>query len=303
MATTEIEREFIENERRFLKQLSGTGFAPEIINDTVQEFIKEKHYISDESDFYRSCVWLLLTLRRNKIRHGDLTRKNIVVRNNKPVAIDFMQSKFYDESGPDKRPEGDAYHLWNAALTLVNEYRTDGDSTRRMRRWLAMRDHIKGRGVLDLGCAQGDFCAFAYADKGVWAHGVDWNEDEVLMAESLWAEPNNPNGPTFEHRDLIDIDLKFEAENVFLLSVFGHIVSQLPHGRKQADALMYNIFHSKIVDRLFFETHLDGDGPGGFENDREVFDYLNKYGAVTWLAQIPVYGQDRKSRSLWMVEK
>lgn len=300
VATTKIERDFIENERRFLSVLYGTGFAPAIYPNRDEEYFKNKQEfiesenVTDEVEFYRNCVRLLLALRKHKIRHGDLTRLNIKTRNNTPVAIDFLQSKFYDESGPDKRPEGDAYHLWNSALYFTK------DTTRRMRRWLAMRDHIDGS-IVDLGCGQGDFCAFAWADKGVKVHGVDINADEISKAWQLWHEPNDRrNSPTFGMKNIVKDNMHIAAENVFLLSVFGHLVKE--YGRAMIDEMINEIFLSQHVKRLFFETHLNGDGPGGFENDREVFDYLNTYGEVTWLAQIPVHGRNR-ARSLWMVEK
>lgn len=45
------------------------------------------------------------------IRHGDLTEKNIIVRNNRPYIIDFAESRLGCDPRPDKRREGDEFWL------------------------------------------------------------------------------------------------------------------------------------------------------------------------------------------------
>ena len=55
---------------------------------------------------------ILYTLGFAGIRHGDLTRPNILIRNNHPYLIDFSESRLTYDPRVDKRPEGDKYWLW-----------------------------------------------------------------------------------------------------------------------------------------------------------------------------------------------
>jgi tRNA A-37 threonylcarbamoyl transferase component Bud32 len=45
------------------------------------------------------------------IRHGDLTRPNILIRDNHPYLIDFSESRLECDPRPSKRREGDEYWL------------------------------------------------------------------------------------------------------------------------------------------------------------------------------------------------
>ena len=60
---------------------------------------------------------LLEDLARAQIHHGDLTSRNVIIRDNVPYAIDFFESRYMQEIGTGakpKRPEPDRYHLMRA---------------------------------------------------------------------------------------------------------------------------------------------------------------------------------------------
>ena len=134
-ATTETECKFLLNADRMLMIMANSGFTPELRSSTfdadsprfdapftsgrlTMEYLGESQPVTDKKEFRHQCRLLLMALKSRGVIHGDLTRKNIIVRDNKPYAIDFQQSRLETEPGPDKRPEGDSFHLWQAADEL-----------------------------------------------------------------------------------------------------------------------------------------------------------------------------------------
>jgi len=220
---TNIEQAFLINEYSKLKVLSDTGFAPKPDRIdvfagqqnglTVVEYLGKSEPVTDEIVFRRNCALLLWTLKKHGIRHGDLTTKNIIVKNNKPMLVDFHQSKFEHEAGADKRPEGDAYWMWESALEL------SPDTSRHIRKWRAIRPFIKNDNddVFDFGCAEGDYCLFARSENvSTNILGYDTNYIALNIAQENW----NKYNCGFVSAPLPDFS---QYGIVFFMSVFAHI--------------------------------------------------------------------------------
>ena len=121
----EIEKVFLKNEWQFLNKLKDTVYVPIPIsfvdNEMVTVYAGESERVTNPVKFINECAQFIQILNKRGIRHGDLTAKNIIVVDNVPVVIDWKQSKFADDPTPDKRPEGDAYHLLLAIVELINQ--------------------------------------------------------------------------------------------------------------------------------------------------------------------------------------
>jgi len=298
-AYTDIEICFLKNYYEKLSSIGHNKFTPHVYNFSEGDFagkltlehLGESESVTDEIAFRRNCALLLYTLKKHGIRHGDISTKNIIVKNNKPMLIDFHQSKFNDEPGLDKRPEGDAFNLWKAALEL------SPDTSRHIRKWQAIRPFIKRAFLFDLGCAEGDYLLFAFVEKNepnmFW--GIDHNLDALEVAKNLW--PGSGFGFHLEHKDILDSVITDDC-NVLMLSVYAHLLKK--HSKIKVDA-----FIKKIVSQsaqFFFETQLYGDGPGPefFQTDGDVYRFLKQFGEVKKLVTIPVFGRDA-NRSVWRI--
>jgi hypothetical protein len=249
-----IEEKFIVNGARFLSKMAGTGFVPKAQFDDgglLIENLGKSEKVWDEIAFRRNCARLLIALNVLNIAHGDLTSKNIVVKDNSPVVLDWWQAKDLDDPTPNKRRECDAYHLWRAAEEL------SPDTSRHIRKWLAIRERVMGGSILDLGCAEGDYLLFAAAecerhpDAGLWA--VDKNMEAIANA----GEVCEGLDVRFRACDITDV-VDFMHDTVFLMSTWAYIVSRW--GTSRARVLLKNI--TEQGGQLIFETQLYGDGPG-----------------------------------------
>jgi len=312
-AYTGIENMFLQNEARFLKALDGTGFTPKFIkfdysdapsslSHLIVEDLGKSEPVTDETIFRRNCALLLYTLKKHGIRHGDISTKNIIVKNNKPMLIDFHQSKFDNEPGPDKRPEGDAFNLWQAALEL------SPDTSRHIRKWQAIRPCIQGNSLIDFGCAEGDYLLFALTEKASWDMGRFWGMDRDVSIpkygndalKEVWlsgeVESSNIVWPICHGNVVSTSPIKYKTDTIFFMSVFAHIARNESYNRAEY-TLMRLIEKS---DQLFFETQLVGDGPGVHKTDDDVYNMLKQYGKVEKLVTIPVHGRDA-SRTVWRI--
>lgn len=74
------------------------------------EFIKDQ--VPTDSDLLlENADRALNALAICGIRHGDLTRPNVLVRGNRPILLDFAESRLITDPRPDKRPGGDRFWL------------------------------------------------------------------------------------------------------------------------------------------------------------------------------------------------
>lgn len=91
-----------------------SGYVPsaervdvEIIRTT---FI-EKRPVTDTIVWMAHLESALDALKQAGIRHGDLTQYSVIPHGNRPMLVDFAESRLIGDPRPDKRPEGDAYWL------------------------------------------------------------------------------------------------------------------------------------------------------------------------------------------------
>lgn len=307
--------EGIRNEARMLKELRGTGFAPELLEEgddyIRQEDLGESQPVQDGEALRYNAVRLLWTLRQHRVRHGDLTGGNIIIKGDRPIAIDFQQSNFFDEPPMDKRKLSDAYYLWRSVQQPAKEHPTP-DTPRVMRRWLAvmgamgglsLRDSMAGKTLLDLGCFQGDFCAMAAAN-GMFAIGIDrggfrQGENSMEIAEELWADMVKAGPLQFYQRDIIE-RADFSCDAVLLFSTWAYICNE--YGKEKAFDLLDRIVSQCGI--LFFETQLAGDGPGPdfLVTDDDVGNMLGQFGTPQPLVTIPVTDRPAE-RTVWKVTK
>ena len=289
-----IEEKFVLNAATFLARMAGTGFVPQSRVDDSGLFMEplgNSEAVWDELAFRRNCARLLLKMKELNIGHGDLTSKNIIVKDNCPIIVDWWQAKNLDDPTPKKRPEGDAFHLWTAAAE------ESPDTSRHLRRWLAIREHIGEGSLLDLGCADGDFCLFAASERedvSVPIFGIDKDPEAVIRMSKICEGV----AVGYTVGNIMKVD-DFLYDTVLLLSVWPYIFNQIGAG---ARLLLKRI--TQRTGQLIFETQLYGDGPGPnfLRTDQDVYEMLSGYGNVEKLATIPVHGREA-ARSVWLVTR
>lgn len=115
----------IENELYFFKKmLDGENlFVPFVTRHDkytiAMEDLGESEPVTHKGTFLFNMGELLKTLYELGIRHGDLTRYAIIVKDDHPWLIDFAESRLIDDPRPDKRKEGDFWwcHMTYNELT------------------------------------------------------------------------------------------------------------------------------------------------------------------------------------------
>ena len=128
--------EYTKTEFSMLTKMHDSGYVPEAIklSDTMLAIrhLGEQHEswksVTDAGAFMSHKQRILDALGAAGVRHGDLTRHAIVVVNNKPMIIDWAQSKLADDQAPDKRSGGDAFWL-SCAMREIVDYSTRGTIT------------------------------------------------------------------------------------------------------------------------------------------------------------------------------
>ena len=303
IAENVAEERVLENAYWKLVMLEGSGAAPEVRDAMSTEagtgylalervagiFDRSAAPATAELDFLWGCVELLDTLRKFGIMHGDLTAKNVLVRDNRPVACDFQESTSRIEPPhPDHRPEGDAYWLWRAAVEIT------GDQDRRFRRWLAVRDRVRGH-VVDYGCGSGWTLGMAYADghtEPAMLTGIDADftyEDYYRLGR--W-------GGWPERADIMEVEPgSFGHGTAIVFSVVGHLIDRFAGKAVQRwlGAL------AEAHDNVLVELHYAGDGPGPawLPDHAAAEDWLLQAAPnIDRLVTIPVHGRDA-ARTVW----
>jgi len=115
----------MDNEWHWLRAMQQSGYVPSPvlrkgIETIAMPYIKSDP-ITDPDEFMRHLPLVLSALLDAECRHGDLTEYSVLVRNNKPVIIDFGESREWYSSLPDKRPEGDRFWLGKTMEKLVHD--------------------------------------------------------------------------------------------------------------------------------------------------------------------------------------
>lgn len=171
---------------------------------------------------------------------------------------------------------------------------------RQVVRWQMIRadmpEDLSGKTLVDLGCNIGDDVRRA-ADEGMRAIGVD-RPDAIQAARRT--RDNRRGIAIFTADDLFEWPRRSGRYDFGLcLSVFPYLVEQ----RGRADAEHWLRFMLAHVGALYFETQLDGDGPGPhwLPDDAAVAALLRNCGAidVRIVTTLPVYGRDAW-RTTWV---
>lgn len=103
-----------DNEIWCLRRMLPSGYVPRAVQTGMEEIRLEyinSEIVTNKPFFMGHSSLVLHALYMAKIRHGDLTEYSILVRDNKPLLIDFSESRLWDDPRPDKRREGDRYWI------------------------------------------------------------------------------------------------------------------------------------------------------------------------------------------------
>lgn len=103
-----------ENEIWCLEAMLYSGFVS--IAERVDLEVIRMEFITDENPknaklLLNNVERVLKALILCGIRHGDLTRPNVLIRDNRPILLDFSESRLVTDPRPDKRPGGDRFWL------------------------------------------------------------------------------------------------------------------------------------------------------------------------------------------------
>ncbi len=307
----------IHNEAAMLDAMSGSGYAPELIDVgddwNTQEDLGHTEAPKDMEVWRQNLVRMLAAVRARGLRHGDLKGNNIITREDRPWAVDWQESHRIGDVAPQKSPYSDSLLLMQHIIGTVGptgQY----DTPRVARRWGAVIGSLGAtttlglpladKTFLDLGCFQGDFTALA-ATEGMVATGVDQGgfrtgENSIANARRLWAD--FPFGTLdFVQDNIVNLATYLRADVVLMFSTWPYIVRDF--GRAVAHQVLEAIIDNAGV--FFFETQLYGDGPGPafLPRDQDVGDMLAACGAKTVkpIGTFAVTGRPAK-RTVWRVE-
>lgn len=103
-----------DNELWCLDAMWPSGYVPAAERFDVEiirlQFI-ERQPVTDRASWMAHLELVLEALKMAGIRHGDLAQYSVIPHGNRPMLVDFAESRLWDDPRPDKRPEGDAYWL------------------------------------------------------------------------------------------------------------------------------------------------------------------------------------------------
>lgn len=74
-------------------------------------YLGESQPVQDKTKFMMHRGRIGFALAHIRVRHGDLTSANIIVRGDFPYILDWAESRFKNDPRPDKRDDGDSYWL------------------------------------------------------------------------------------------------------------------------------------------------------------------------------------------------
>lgn len=121
-------KHFAQNEWYALTHFSLGSYVPDRVRRSDHETIKmrfvETELVTDAPAFLSHYWPVLQALKSAGLRHGDLTEPHVLVVDNRPIIIDWAESRVWDDPRPDKRPGkrpgGDAYWLRKTMEALCN---------------------------------------------------------------------------------------------------------------------------------------------------------------------------------------
>lgn len=111
------------NEWYFLSKMYKLDRSPQCwLSDkyTIGMWYFEDTPVTNKEELYAEIPRVLADLKKAGIRHGDLTRPALRIRNNRIYLIDFAESRHWDDPIIDKRPEGDRYWLTKTIKEIID---------------------------------------------------------------------------------------------------------------------------------------------------------------------------------------
>lgn len=125
----------IENEVYWLNRMNELATTDNLLRfsyvpDNIQRFDKytismeylgESQPVKNKVKFMAHIAFLEYMFQDIKVRHGDLTSPNTIVRDDIPHILDWAESRFMGDPRPDKRPLGDKYYLQQTFTELCNK--------------------------------------------------------------------------------------------------------------------------------------------------------------------------------------
>ena len=302
------------NETAFLAMMEKSGYVPKVLDyigtegaptSIFLEDLGDTEPVTDNDVVLTHAIHALSWLRTTRVRHGDLTAPNIIIRNDRPYIIDFSQAIDMDAppTRQPKRPEPDWFHM----LQAIQHH---GDPRRIIRRWLAIRESLgtaslQGKSLVDFGCNEGYMTALAAAD-GASATGWDFDQAVCANARTRWAElPMSTDKGQFHlmfiHQNIEELRL-FEGEHdiALCLSVYPYLIQQM--GEEDSRLILAKMVSN--FDMLFFEAQSAGDGPGPafWPDQKTVGEYLTVFGKVEEVCRLDIAGRQAE-RVTWKVTK
>lgn len=314
-AKDEIGRQHISNESMFLGMMATSGYVPKVVGylgseqgvtSIFLEDLGDTQPVTDTDALLTHATHLLGHLHQRGIWHGDLTAPNIIIRDDKPHAIDFAESRFLDAAKMNvipKRPEPDWFHL----LQAMEHH---GDPRRIIRRWLAIRESLgtaslEGKTVVDFGCHEGYMVALASADG---ANTIGWDIDQITCAKARDRWVDMPKSKRQFPLMFLHLDIDQVRRQVFrkrldvslLLSTYPYMIEQLTE--EKARLVLARIV--QLSDVVFFEAQSSGDGsgPAFWKDQAAVGEYLTVFGNVEEVCRLKIAGRDAE-RVTWKITK
>jgi 2-polyprenyl-3-methyl-5-hydroxy-6-metoxy-1,4-benzoquinol methylase len=232
--------------------------------------------ITDEDNWIRSYNDIINILLKENIRHGDLTLYNVFPKNNKPILIDFNESRYYNENLHDKRKEDDSHWLWRTMIHYldITSYPPTKNS-RAPEMWWAMKPYVCSnsiKSVIDLGCGMGDI-SIRCLMNGKSVKMVDSNKEQLDIGRSKIQELSKGGlNTTVEYCESTISDfikLGNYSDGMICFSVLPYLSDT-----EVSDVLNYMKSHSKIS---FVEIQSKDDGPGKL-SEEQIFDLLEGHG-------------------------
>lgn len=116
-----------DNEMYFLTKMESTGYVPRWATRVNRELISmefiETEPVTIPGMFLQYYDGVLRALKEANICHGDLTRYSVLVKDNRPILVDFAEARMLDTilDLPPKRPGGDAYWLEKTMTELAHD--------------------------------------------------------------------------------------------------------------------------------------------------------------------------------------
>jgi tRNA A-37 threonylcarbamoyl transferase component Bud32 len=284
-----------DNEIHALIAMEDYNFTPKAIrmdNETISmEDLGRGEEVTDIPAFLSNYATVLAALHNAGIRHGDLTRYSIVVKDNRPYLVDFAESRLITDPRPDKRREGDSYWL---ARTMASMCPWDWHNSRSGAMWEAIKKRVKvhNRTVLDVGCGHGDFLIRALMEGARMVRGVDHDQDIIdgIVDKLGGLRGLHPERVYVEHADLAEyLASSRNFDDVILcLSVLPYV------DMKRVLPLIRDSCYTAVI-----ECQCKGDGPGTIYDDSELEGILRGYWSAVDMLGFTEVKEGQHRRSIW----